>query len=201
MRFPVPEKRKSNVAVVRLATLIHLVRGERIILDSDLASIYGVPTKRLNEQVRRNQRRFPKDFCFRLNRREFYETCSAISLDSSRVSSMRSQIATASRRNARFLPYAFTEHGAIMAANVLNSDRAVKMSVFVVRAFVKIRRMLLSTKEMALRLQELENKLTERLDTQERGILFLLEEIRKLMNPPALPEPKKRPIGFGRESD
>jgi hypothetical protein len=88
-----------------------------------------------------------------------------------------------------------------MAANVLNSDRAVKMSVFVVRAFVKIRRMLLSTKEMALKLQELENKLTELLDTQERGILFLLEEIRKLMNPPALPEPKKRPIGFERESD
>jgi hypothetical protein len=112
---------------------------------------------------------------------------------------MRSQIATAARRNVRFLPYAFTEHGAIMAANVLNSPRAVKMSVFVVRDFIKIRRMLMATKEMTEKLRELEDKLTHRLDTHERGIVYLLEEIRKLMNPLPLPEPKKRLIGFGRD--
>ena len=114
---------------------------------------------------------------------------------------MRSQIATASKRNVRFLPYAFTEHDAIMAANVLNSPRAVDMSVFVVRAFIRMRRMLMATGEMTEKLHELENKLTERLDTHERGILYLLEEIRRLMNPPSLPEPKKRPIGFGREDE
>jgi hypothetical protein len=86
-----------------------------------------------------------------------------------------------------------------MAANVLNSPRAVKMSVLVVRAFIKIRWMLTATREMTEKLQQLENKITERLDTHERGILYLLEEIRKLMNPPSLPEPKRRPIGFGRD--
>jgi hypothetical protein len=112
---------------------------------------------------------------------------------------MRSQIATASKRNLRFRPYAFTEHGAIMAATVLNSSRAVKMSVFVVRAFIKMRQMLTATRELTSKLQELERKLSERLDSHERGILYLLEEIRKLMNPPQLPEPKRRPIGFGRD--
>ncbi|MCX6143113.1 MAG: ORF6N domain-containing protein [Ignavibacteriales bacterium] len=194
-----PGKRRINSVAARVDALILLVRGERVIIDSDLASIYGVPTKRLNEQVRRNVQRFPEDFCFRLTRREFREFLSQMISRSPESSTMRSQIASASRRNVRFLPYAFTEHGAIMAANVLNSPRAVKMSVFVVRAFIKMRRALTATREMTEKLQELENKLTERLDTHERGILYLLEEIRKLMNPPLLPEPKKRPIGFGRD--
>ncbi len=194
-----PGRRTISTVATRVDTLILLVRGERVILDSDLASIYGVPTKRLNEQVRRNSQRFPKDFCFRLTRREVDDIRSQMVTGSLRSSSMRSQFATASRRNVRFLPYAFTEHGAIMAANVLNSPRAVNMSVFVVRAFIKIRRMLMVTREMTEKLHELENKLTERLDTHERGLLYLLEEIRKLMNPPPLPEPKKRPIGFGRD--
>ena len=195
-----PGKRTTNIVATRVDTLILLVRGERVILDSDLASVYGVSTKRLNEQVRRNSKRFPVDFCFRLTRREANEIRSQIVTGSLRSSSMRSQFATASRRNARFLPYAFTEYGAIMAANVLNSPRAVNMSVFVVRAFIKIRRMLMATREMTTKLQELESKLTERLDTHERGILYRVEEIRKLMNPPSLPEPKKRPIGFGRDN-
>jgi hypothetical protein len=190
-------KRTISAIAARVDTAILLVRGERVILDLDLAPIYGVTTKRLNEQVKRNMRRFPKDFCFRLTRRECHELCSQMMTASPMSSAMRSQIATASRRNNRFLPYAFTEHGAIMAANVLKSPRAVKMSVFVVRAFIKMRRTLMATREMSEKLQELENKLTERLDTHERGILYLLEEIRKLMNPPPLPEPKKRPIGFG----
>ena len=190
-------RRKITAIAARVDTAIFLVRGERIILDSDLASIYGVTTKRLNEQVKRNMRRFPEDFCFRLTRRECYELRSQTITASPMSSAMRSQIATASRRNVRFLPYAFNEHGAMMVANVLNSPRAVNMSVFVVRAFIRIRRMLMVTAEMTEKLHELEDKLTERLDTHERGILYLLDEIRKLMNPPPLPEPKKRTIGFG----
>ena len=194
-----PAKQTINAVATRVEKLVLVVRGERVMLDSDLASIYGVPTKRLNEQVRRNSGRFPKDFCYRLTRREIDGIRSQVIPGSPPSSSMRSQIATASRRNVRFLPYAFTEHGAIMAANVLNSPRAVKMSVFVVRAFIKIRRMLMATKEMTEKLRELEDKLTHRLDTHERGIVYLLEEIRKLMNPLPLPEPKKRLIGFGRD--
>jgi hypothetical protein len=194
-----PGKRTITSVASRLATLILHLRGERVILDSDLASIYGVTTKRLNEQVRRNSSRFPGDFCFRLTQREFQEFRLPKTTAALMSSNMRSQIATALKRNARYLPYAFTEHGAIMAANVLNSRRAVKMSVFVVRAFIKMRRALLATSEMTEMLQELEDKLTKRLDTHEHGIFYLLEEIRKLMDPPPLPEPKKRPIGFGRD--
>ena len=192
-----PGKHRITAVSIHVDIAILLVRGERIILDSDLASIYGVTTKRLNEQVRRNVRRFPGDFCFRLTRRELRELRSQMIASPHMTSVMRSQIATASRRNVRFLPYAFTEHGAIMAANVLNSPLAVKMSVFVVRAFIKMRRALMVTREMSEKLRELERKLTERLDSHEKGILYLLEEIRKLMNPPPLPEPKKRPVGFG----
>lgn len=194
-------RRQRTIATVatRVESLILLVRGERVILDSDLASIYGVPTKRLNEQVRRNSQRFPKDFCFQLKRQEIVEIRAQKLAGSLQTSGMRSQIATASRRNLRFLPYVFSEHGAIMAANVLNSSRAVKMSVFVVRAFIKMRQLLMATRELTNKLHELEHKLSERLDSHERGILYLLEEIRKLMNPPPLPEPKRRPIGFGKD--
>ncbi len=108
-------KKKQPLTVIEpLEPLIREIRGERVMLDSDLSRIYGVPTKRLNEQVRRNAKRFPTDFVFRLTPEE--------------VNSMRSQFATASKRNERFLPYAFTEHGAIMAANVLSSRHAVEMS-------------------------------------------------------------------------
>jgi hypothetical protein len=194
-------KRTPRALTTRAETFILIVRGERVILDSDLASIYGVTTKRLNEQVRRNARRFPEDFFFRLTNRDLAELRSLQVERSLRPLRKRSQNATASKRNIRYLPYAFTEHGAIMAANVLRSRRAADMSVFVVRAFIKMRRMLMVSKEMMEKLEQLENKLTERLDSHERGILFLLEEIRKLMNPSPLPLPKRRPIGFGRDSE
>jgi phage regulator Rha-like protein len=112
---------------------------------------------------------------------------------------MRSQFVIASKRNIRYLPFVFTEHGAIMAANVLNSSRAVTMSVLVVRAFVKMREALSTNKVLAEKLQELEKKLTGRLDVHERAIVHILEEIKRLMEPRMLPEPKRRPIGFGRE--
>ena len=120
------------------------VRGRAVILDSDLAKLYGVETKRLNEQVRRNQDRFPDDFVFQLSAEEGRR--------------VRSQNATASRRNIRYRPYAFTEHGAVMAANVLKSRQAIEMSVAVVRAFVKLRRMTLSVEGLARKLNALESR-------------------------------------------
>jgi hypothetical protein len=114
-------RKSETLATKQLETFIFEIRGLKVMLDSDLARIYGVPTKRLNEQIRRNKARFPDDFAFRLTATE--------------MQNLRSQFATASKRNIRYLPWVFTEHGAIMAANVLNSARAVQMSVFVVRAF------------------------------------------------------------------
>jgi len=167
--------------------LIFLVRGQRVVLDSDLAQVYGVPTKRLNEAIKRNADRFPLDFMFRLTLGE---------AEAFRRS--RSQFATLKRgQNIKYLPFAFTEHGAIMAANVLNSPRAVQMSVFVVRAFVKMCETLAQNKELAAKLAELERKLTARLDNHEKAIVHILEEIKKLMAPP--PEPKRRQIGFLRD--
>ena len=131
---------------VPITSLILGIRGQKVILDSDLASIYGVETKRLNEAVKRNADRFPKDFAFRLTLQE------AVVLKSQPAKSnsiMRSQFATASKRNVRFLPFAFTEHGAIMAANVLNRLKVIKMSVFVVRAFIKMRETLANIKALA----------------------------------------------------
>jgi hypothetical protein len=162
------------------------VRGCRIILDADLARIYGVPTKRLNEQVKRNADRFPSDFAFQLTKQEVAD--SKLQAATSKGSDNRSQFATGSQkhRDPRFLPYAFTEHGAIMAANVLNSPRAVKMSVFVVRAFVGLRQMLASNAEMARKLDALERKY----DSQFKVVF---DAIRELMKPPA---PPRRKIGF-----
>lgn len=173
-----------HLEVVPVAELIQVIRGQRVILDADLARVYGVPTKRLNEAVKRNVDRFPLDFMFRLKVNE-------VAL----FRRSRPQFATLKRgQNIKYLPYAFTEHGAIMAATVLNSPRAVKMSVFVVRAFVKMREMLAQNKELSAKLADLERTLTGRLDNHEKVILHILEEIKKLMEPP--PEPKRREIGF-----
>jgi hypothetical protein len=183
------QKRKNRSVATRVDSLIFIARGKRVLLDSDLAFIYGVSTKRLNEQVKRNKRRFPLDFCFQLKGKEINEA---------RSSGNRSQIATASRRNIRFRPYVFTEHGAIMAANILSSPRAMQMSIFVVRSFIRMRQALDTNVGLAGKLKDLEDKLTKRLDTHERGIVYVLEELRKLRNPPPLPEPPKHPIGFNR---
>ena len=152
-------------------------------IDADLAELYAVPTKRLNEQVKRNAERFPEDFVFRLTAKEL----EALN---------RSQFATGSQkhRDPRFTPFAFTEHGAIMAANVLNSPRAVEMSVYVVRAFVRLREVIASNKELAKRLDELEARIERKLSTHDQAISGILDAIRQLMAPP--PVSKKRPIGF-----
>ncbi len=167
---------------------IRTIRGQKVILDFDLARIYGVPTRRLNEQVKRNAKRFPTDFLFQLTKKEA-ET----------LLPMRSQIATTYKRNVRFRPYAFTENGAIMAANVLNSPEAVRMSVFVVRAFVQMRELLGGTKELAKQLAALEKKLTDRLDGHESAIVEVLQRLMNILDPPPPPpepETPKRRIGF-----
>jgi hypothetical protein len=143
------------------------LRGHRVLLDADLADLYGVTTKRFNEQVRRNRERFPEDFMFQPTHDEL-----AIS---------RSQIATSSSSmwgGRRYPPYAFTEHGAIMAATILNSGRAVEVSVYVVRAFVRLREVLASNKELAKKLEKLERKL----DSHEQAIVGILKTIHDHMN-------------------
>ena len=138
---PKPESRilviRQNAAAVSIDLRILILRRQRVILDTALAELYNVPVKRLNEQAKRNRKRFPADFMFQLTPRE--------------NKSLRSQFATSKigRGGRRSLPYAFTEHGAIMAATVLNSEQAVEMSVFVVRAFVRLREMLAANKELA----------------------------------------------------
>ncbi len=133
---------------------IFLVRGEKVMFDADLAELYGVTTKRLNEQVKRNTERFPEDFAFQLTPEEW------VRLKALQAESNRSQIATGyqKHRDPRFLPWAFTEHGAIMAATVLNSKQAVEMSVYVVRTFIRLRQMLATNVELARKLEALEKK-------------------------------------------
>jgi len=166
----------------RIAQSILILRGHRVILDSELAALYGVSTKRFNEQVRRNRGRFPADFMFQLTLEE--------------LAVLRSQIATLKGgrgQHRKYLPYAFTEHGAIMAATVLNSPRAVEMSAYVVRAFVHLRDLLSSNRELARRFAELEARLDKKLTQHDQAIAAILSAIRQLMNPP---QPKRRPIGF-----
>ena len=160
--------------------LIVVVRGQRVLLYSDLAKLYGVTTTRLNEQVKRNLDRFPTDFMFRLIQEEW--------------DALISQIATSKggRGGRRKLPYAFTEHGAVMAANVLNSPVAVRASITVVRAFVRLRQMIASHEDLARKLDILEKKFAKH-DAQFRVVF---DAIRQLMEPPP---PRRRSIGFHTE--
>src|SRR5882762_7079456 len=181
------KNKTALVAIEAIASRIFVLRGQRVMLDADLAALYGVATKRLNEQVRRNLERFPSDFTFQLTNQE--------------VAILRSQFATSSsgaRRLAwggrRYTPHAFTEHGAIMAAMVLDSPRATEVSIYVVRAFVVLRDTLVAHKELAKRLDELESRLERKFTTHDEAIAGILDAIRQLMAPP---EPaKKRRIGF-----
>ena len=161
----------------RVGSKILVLRNQKVILDTDLAELYGVPVKRLNEQLKRNLQRFPSDFLFTLTRAEYQN--------------LRSQNATSSSVHGgrRYLPYAFTEHGAIMAATVLNSKRAIEMSIFVVRAFVGMRQALAVNQHVISKLSELE----ARLDSHDAEIQDLVDAIRELMAP--LPANSRR-IGF-----
>lgn len=179
-----PQKSKSGNPL-EIDSLIISIRGVRVMLDSDLARIYGVSTSRFNEAVKRNKDRFPADFRFQLTAQEATPLTSQIA------------ISKKGRGGRRTLPYAFTEYGAIMAANILNSRRAVQMSIFVVRAFAKMRQALLATPDLARKLATLEKKLTGRLDVHEAAIVKVLQELMQILNPPpAPPDPPKRQIGF-----
>lgn len=169
---------KDLIPVECIENKILLLRGHKVILSNDLAELYNVLPKRLIEQVKRNIDKFPDDFMFQLTKQEFM--------------TLKSQLATSKkgRGGVRKLPYAFTEHGAIMAANVLNSKKACEMSILVVRTFVKIRKTAFEIKEISDRIKELENKMGE----TDSEVKYLFEAIRQLMAPP--PVPPKRKIGF-----
>jgi len=167
------ERKRSVLPVERVEETILFIRGQKAILDADLAKLYGVTTKRLNEQVKRNRDRFPDDFMFQLKveeKAEVVANCDHLS----------------TLKYSRVLPHAFTEHGAIMAASVLNTPRAIETSIFVVRAFVKLREMLATHKELERKLIALENKYDEQFKV-------IFEAIRALMSPP---EKSKKKIGF-----
>ena len=170
---------KELILVETIEQKIYLVRGHKVMLDRDLAEMYEVPTRRLNEQVKRNISRFPSDFMFQLSSEE--------------ADNLRSQFATSSSGHGgrRYLPYVFTEQGVAMLSSVLNSERAVQVNIAIMRTFVKLRQMLASNAELARRLAAMEKKY----DTQFKVVF---DAIRELMRP--LEKPKRK-IGFQREND
>ena len=178
------KREMAAYTTVDITALILVIRGKRVSLDRDLAALYGVPTFWFNEAVKRNRNRFPEDFMFQLTLDE--------------AASLTSQFAMSKsgRGGRRTLPYAFTEHGTVMAANILRSVKAIQMSVFVVRAFVRMRQILVEQRGLARKLAELEEELTARLDVHETAINEILGQIRRLLSPPSEPEPPKKRIGF-----
>jgi hypothetical protein len=174
----VPTSKDSGylIPTERLDNAILEIRGERVMLDYDLAAIYGVTTKALNQAVKRNRDRFPAGFMFELTldeKEELVTNCDRLAV----------------LKHSSSLPYAFTEHGAVMLASVLKSRRAVEVSVFVVRAFIRMRRMLTDQRQLALKLAELESKLA----AHDKNFQMVFAAIKQLMQPP---EPKKKRIGF-----
>jgi ORF6N domain-containing protein len=179
---------ETETSPEKIGSRIVWLRGEKVLLDSHLARLYGVTTARLNEQVKRNSGRFPADFVFRLTNHE--------------LRTLMSQIATSKSRRGGYRknPLAFTEHGALMAASVLNSGRAIQVSVYVVRAFIRLRETLAAHKDLAKKLEELERK-TEALALKHDALAAdthtqfkeVIEALRRLMSSPA---PSRRPIGF-----
>jgi hypothetical protein len=171
------DKNKSVVPVGKIENRILLVRGEKVIIDTDLAEFYGVPTKRLNEQVKRNKDRFPDDFMFKLTQSEKAEVVA----NCDHLQNLK---------YSKTLPYVFTEHGAIMAAGVLNTPRAIEVSVFIVRAFIKLRQMIAGQKDLQRKISQVEKRLTEHDDQ----IIELIKLVKRLLKPE--PPPPKRRIGY-----
>jgi hypothetical protein len=175
-----PRKKNSELAIAPVAARILEARGEKVILDADLAAIYGVQTRVLNQAVKRNPERFPQDFAFRLTLKE-----------AEALGRSRSQAVTMKRgQNVKYQPWAFTEHGAIMAASILNSPKAVEMSVYVVRAFVRLRDFARTHAEVARQLAALERRVTG----HDEELKQVLSALRLLLEPPVR---HRRPIGFG----
>ena len=179
-----------------LEPLIFVVRGHRVMLDADLARLYGVNTKRFNEAFKRNRNRFPEDFAFQisdvehLNLRSQIATSKSQRFDSKEKDSNRSQFATGSRGGRRYLPWVFTEHGALMAANILRSEQAVRMSVYVIRAFVRLREALAANAAILKRLAEIDRSLLQ----HDAALRDIYRKLLPMLQPP--PDPPKRRIGF-----
>jgi hypothetical protein len=159
--------READVAALAQAFLF--VRGKKVMLDKDLAQLYGVKTKVLLQSVKRNAKRFPEDFMYQLTKEE--------------VANLRSQFVTSSWGGQRYLPYAFTEQGIAMLSSVLNSERAIMVNIAIMRAFVKLRELLLTHKELATKIEELERKY----QSHESDIQLIFQAIRKLLEPPDEP--------------
>jgi hypothetical protein len=176
-----------------IETLTLNVRGQKVILDTDLAELYGVETGAFNQAIKRNADRFPEDFMFQLTAREWGNLKSQIVISSLEVTQTegvtpdRSQIATSSHGGRRRPPHAFTEHGALMAANVLHSKRAVEMSVFVIRAFVRIREHLVANAAILKRLAEIDKTLLE----HDSGLRTIWTKLQPLLAPPPEPTPRR----------
>lgn len=190
--------RKTALVHESLEPLILVIRNQRVILDADLARLYGVTTKVFNQAVKRNVSRFPQDFAFQLttaevtNLRSQTVTSNRETIEDYEDTGNRSQIVTGSQkhRDPRFRPWAFTEHGALMAANILRSDRAVHMSVFVIRAFVRLREHVVANQAILKRLAEIDRTLLQ----HDSALLDLYEKLLPLLQP--LPDHPKRRIGF-----
>ncbi len=162
---------EKEISIEVVATKIFIIRGKRVMLDRDLAEMYGVKTKVFLQSVKRNLKRFPEDFMYRVTKQE--------------VANLRSQIVTSSWGGRRYLPYVFTQEGVAMLSSVLNSERAVKVNIAIMRAFMKLREVLLTHKDLAEKLEELERKY----QLHEKDIQVIFEAIKKLLEPP--PEPPK----------
>ena len=165
------------IPIEQIESKIFLVRNQKVMLDADLADLYNVPTRRLNEQVKRNIDRFPEDFMFQLSKPEY--------------ESLRSQIAISKRGGRRYLPYAFTEQGVAMLSSVLNSEKAIEVNIRIMRIFSRLRQMVISNKEFELKLVKLERKLKD----HDENIQTIFEAIRQMM---IIEEKPKRRIGFHR---
>ena len=177
------EESKSLVPVEIIQSKIYLIRGHKVMLDKELSELYGVSTKRLKEQVRRNLKRFPGDFMLELTWEE------AVSL--------RSQIATLKRgAHIKYLPYAFTEQGVAMLSSVLNSDRAIEINIQIMRVFTKLREMMISHKDLARKIEDLERKFQEKFEEHDKKIILIFNAIKELLAGKAEAEKNRGPMGF-----
>jgi hypothetical protein len=177
--------KKENGSVLHdemVTNKIHFIRGQKVMLDSDLGELYGVETKRLKEQVKRNSKRFPDDFMFQITEKEF--------------EILRSQIATSSWGGKRYLPLAFTEQGVAMLSSVLNSERAIAVNIQIIRIFTKMRSVLLAHKDILLKLEQVERKMLkqdEKNEKFEKEIQVIFKALKQLLNPP---QPEREQIGY-----
>src|SRR2546428_5387007 len=185
-----PEKFKSPVSVEQIDGMIRTIRGVRVMLDGDLANIYGVPTFRFKEALKRSRPRFPRDFMFQLTREEF-DSLKSQNAMSKPGNSSQFAMSSGKHRGTAYRPYAFTEHGALQAANVLRSQRAVHMSVFVIRAFVKMREQLATNAAILKRLAEIDKELL----VHDSALRDIYQKLLPLLSPPPEPPPRRR-IGF-----